>query len=75
MSQKTIRALAGHALRAMLARYSHICAAAKRAAISALEQGEQSRDEAASLSGQCPDVIRNNKRDSSACCSLKNRED
>jgi integrase len=40
VSEETIRALAGHASRSMLARYSHIRAAAKRAAISTLEQEE-----------------------------------
>lgn len=40
VSEETIRALAGHVSRSMLARYSHIRADAKRAAISALEQRE-----------------------------------
>ncbi len=40
VSEETIRALAGHVSRAMLARYSHIRADAKRAAISALEKRE-----------------------------------
>jgi integrase len=38
VSEETIRALAGHVSRAMLARYSYIRADAKRAAITALEQ-------------------------------------
>lgn len=75
VSEETIRALAGHVSRAMLARYSHIRADAKRAAISALEQGEQRRDEAASLSGQRPDGIREDKGDMNASSSLKNGED
>jgi hypothetical protein len=40
VSEETIRALAGHVSRAMLARYSHIRADSKRAAISTLEQQE-----------------------------------
>lgn len=40
VSEETIRALAGHVSRAMLARYSHIRAEAKRAAILALEYPE-----------------------------------
>ncbi len=40
VSEETILALAGHVSRAMLARYSHIRADAKRAAISTLEQQE-----------------------------------
>lgn len=40
VSEETIRALAGHVSRSMLARYSHIRAATKRAAISTLEQVE-----------------------------------
>jgi integrase len=42
VSEETIRALAGHVSQTMLARYSHIRAAAKRAAISALEQNKPS---------------------------------
>jgi hypothetical protein len=39
MSDQTIMALAGRVSKAMLARYSHIRLAAKRAAIDALEVG------------------------------------
>jgi len=42
--RRTIRALAGHVSRAILARCSHIRADAKRAAISALEQQENARE-------------------------------
>lgn len=44
VSEETIRALAGHVSRAMLARYSHIRAEAKRAAIVALEQEGESAE-------------------------------
>ncbi|HUY25926.1 MAG TPA: hypothetical protein VMV27_00785 [Candidatus Binataceae bacterium] len=48
VSEETIRALAGHVSRSMLARYSHIRADAKRAAISALEQQEAAGEPSAS---------------------------
>ena len=44
VSEETIRALAGHVSRAMLARYSHIRAEAKRAAILALEYPESLKE-------------------------------
>lgn len=44
VSEETIRALVGHVSRAMLARYSHIRAEAKRAAILALEYPESLKE-------------------------------
>jgi integrase len=44
VSEETIRALAGHVSRTMLARYSHIRAEAKRAAILALEYSESLKE-------------------------------
>src|SRR5579863_5193890 len=48
VSEETIRALAGHVSRSMLARYSHIRADAKRAAILALQQQEAASEPSAS---------------------------
>jgi len=52
VSEETIRALAGHVSRSMLARYSHIRADAKRAAISALEQQEAASELSGSGTGR-----------------------
>jgi integrase len=40
VSEQTVMALAGHVSKEMLARYSHIRAAAKQAAIATLERGD-----------------------------------